>query len=365
MNSEKNINNVTTTNFIDARTNFNSQSNFFPDNTNNAKSDQTGMHALFSRKKWIKQIHVNGLLINIRSVYNKLMELSMLINEQNANIMCLTETWLIDEVPIDLSFNRYIFFKSNRKNKRSGGCAVLLDQNFNSKFIYQLDLTEIQILIVDIISPFNLRIFCIYRSPHSTLIQTQIMNDVFEKFYVQKILIVGDFNVPSINWQGLESMNVHGKIILDFINNFQLTQFVEENTRKNSILDLLIAPANIIKNCKVIDGISDHNIVLFSINKQKEKVKSLKFFRDYNNVNFELFDLEFIHLFNQLQFIPTINGKYDYFYNFTVNLIDKFIPLKKFNKFHNCTEELKYCLLQKKILWRAYKTNPKKYKSVL
>ena len=102
------------------------------------------------------------------------------------------------------------------------------------------------------------------------------MLKIFEKYYCHNVLIVGDFNIPSINWPLLDSINAHGKLLIDFLQNFQLSQHVTTYTRLNAILDLVIAAPHLISNCIVGDGISDHDIVIFDINKTRKITKKKK-----------------------------------------------------------------------------------------
>lgn len=56
------------------------------------------------------------------------------------------------------------------------------------------------------------------------------------------VLIMGDFNLPDINWDSLSGSSVNSKNFCDFIFNFNLTQLIAHPThRKGNILDLVIS----------------------------------------------------------------------------------------------------------------------------
>ncbi|XP_011675592.2 uncharacterized protein LOC105443737 [Strongylocentrotus purpuratus] len=86
------------------------------------------------------------------------------------------------------------------------------------------------------------------------------------------ILIAGDFNHPDINWDDQSTTNpatstCHQKL-LDILLHNSLSQTVREVTRpsSNNILDLVVTsnPA-LVENVCVKSGISDHNIVTFTL----------------------------------------------------------------------------------------------------
>ena len=88
-------------------------------------------------------------------------------------------------------------------------------------------------------------------------------------------ILAGDFNLPSIGWsdgQGTILPNpIYGynlnEVFIDAINNHNLEQFVNSPTRQNHILDLVLAlTLSLIKEVCTSPGMSDHIIVMFSIN---------------------------------------------------------------------------------------------------
>jgi hypothetical protein len=86
------------------------------------------------------------------------------------------------------------------------------------------------------------------------------------------IVIGGDFNLPSIDWERNElidrpqyGLTINQKM-LDIANDFGLTQVVQEPTRDSNILDIfLIRPIDIWYDTGVVPGISDHGAVIFDM----------------------------------------------------------------------------------------------------
>ena len=80
--------------------------------------------------------------------------------------------------------------------------------------------------------------------------------------------MAGDVNLPDINWQDncIEghqySLNTNN-VFLEFLNNNGLSQIVNTPTRGFNILDVFVTNRlSLIESCTVVDGISDHKVVL-------------------------------------------------------------------------------------------------------
>lgn len=86
------------------------------------------------------------------------------------------------------------------------------------------------------------------------------------------IIASGDFNAPNVSWDTKYSSQFPASDrLLEIIDDHDLSQHVKEPTRRNrntqNILDLILSNnSNIIENVSVVPGISDHDIVLFTVN---------------------------------------------------------------------------------------------------
>ena len=78
-----------------------------------------------------------------------------------------------------------------------------------------------------------------YRRPdHSPNEDTDLYNLMQETLTSDETIIVGDFNLPKINWNLGTSDALGAKRLLDFMDENYLEQMVKEPTRQNNILDL-------------------------------------------------------------------------------------------------------------------------------
>ena len=89
----------------------------------------------------------------------------------------------------------------------------------------------------------------------------------------------GDFNTPDLKWNHLETSNCssNSERLLEIIDGHGLTQLVKEPTRDDNIPDLVLTNnVNIINNVRVIQGISDHDMVLFEVNLACRREKPIR-----------------------------------------------------------------------------------------
>ena len=99
------------------------------------------------------------------------------------------------------------------------------------------------------------------------------------------MVVAGDFNAPNISWDNLEaSANLSSsssKKLIELTQECNLMQFVKEPTRRqgnsSNTLDLVLSNRpDIICNVSVEPGISDHDIVLFTLKSSCHKKRHVK-----------------------------------------------------------------------------------------
>ena len=117
-------------------------------------------------------------------------------------------------------------------------------------------------------------ISCIYRPPTAEISSFSNLLTFLKNFIAKynsddqfQICIFGDFNLPKFCWNSTNLCSLSSapsyKLFTDFLNDNFLSQFVNENTRLNNILDLFLSnnPSFIhLVKCEDI-AISDHNLV--------------------------------------------------------------------------------------------------------
>ena len=151
---------------------------------------------------------------NVRSLLNKRDELHALIASTQLDVVALTETWLTDVVSdSELALPGFIFYRVDREDKGGGGVLLYVRDHLPSKLCHisrAADCTA-ESVWCKIKSPLGgwLTLGCIYRSPCSTR-HTEI-TDLIERFGRQpKVIILGDFNAPGIDWDCLTTDHAEG-----------------------------------------------------------------------------------------------------------------------------------------------------------
>ena len=82
------------------------------------------------------------------------------------------------------------------------------------------------------------------------------------------VCVVGDFNLPSINWQNMSSTDMMGNNLINLVLELGLSQYVGHPTRNNNILDLVLSnDENTVGDVEVHEtfSTSDHNYITFNL----------------------------------------------------------------------------------------------------
>jgi len=89
------------------------------------------------------------MYFNARSITNKVDELQLYINDENPDVIGITETWLHEDI-FDSELNAFddTIYRHDRNNKQGGGTALLIKKSINS------------ILRDDLINDFEEGIWC-------------------------------------------------------------------------------------------------------------------------------------------------------------------------------------------------------------
>jgi hypothetical protein len=131
----------------------------------------------------------------------------------------------------------------------------------------------------------------IYRPPNSLL---SVFRSEFTDLYTHycktdELLILGDLNIPKFS------------DLSDILQDFSLKRHVFEPTHRcGNILDLVMthSDSRIISNLGLLDGLSDHSAVKFTlcINPPKQRITRLVSFRSFKRINSTAFLLDLTHI---------------------------------------------------------------------
>lgn len=214
---------------------------------------------------------------NARSLCNKFNEFALFATTQNPDIVCVSETWLHTDIPDSLVCpNGYCVTRCDR-NGRGGGIAIFVHNSVKFSVVdIPSEFSALEMICIDVqYGAQTCRIIRYYRSPGCSAQDIDYM--LLSVRSLQKLcssdkvtFIIGDFNLPHIDWSYYHATdNIIYNSFLKFVKSYGLIQFVDQPTREDNILDLVLSTSDMsISDVDVFPpiGNSDHNVVMFNTN---------------------------------------------------------------------------------------------------
>ena len=248
--------------------------------------------------------------MNCRSILNKREELEHIINETNADLIILTETWMDDSVPKQsyipdgykiLRKDRCSEFKQKYGRNKGGGIALLYKEKIKieKKDYLTEEIEEIMWVHVKIKQSFMLGI--IYRADYTdaleeSLEETVIENNIKRASEISNNLIIGgDLNVDMLNKDHKLT-----KLLKTIYKSYGMKQVInkptrfDRNSKKATCIDHFWVNESELSNINshgTFIGLSDHLGTYLKINKGKipEETKKIRC-RNYTNYDKVLFN---------------------------------------------------------------------------
>ena len=218
----------------------------------------------------------NCLLWNAQSINNKINNFIQILEDNDINICCISETWLQTQnntITAKLKESGYTIYHFNRISKRGGGVAILLKSNYKTKFEKSLKYVSFEGIIQTVITSSNsanLTVIVIYRhfsEPFTLFLEEFYQFVEYVKLNFKFFVMCGDFNVHVNKSTDSETMK-----FMDILDTFSLQQTVNSSTQKcGNILDLIITcdPECITISDIVVDSTdtlgSDHFPIYFKL----------------------------------------------------------------------------------------------------
>lgn len=230
--------------------------------------------------------HLSGILLNTRSVKsvnrnrNKLIDFQSIVHTKKASIICLSETWLNEEV-LDseiLPSSLFNIFRKDRNGKGGGVLIAVLSEivSKNRPDLVPPDtgLTDIIVVELNVLGQSKTALVGVYIPPgsHNTGITAlrQTLQTLWDNNY-HNINLLGDFNLPNIDpiTDTPTSNAFCAHAFYDLFCDFNLVHCVHEPThRLGNRLDLLLSNTpEKFSNISTEDDIfsSDHFLVNFTM----------------------------------------------------------------------------------------------------
>ena len=277
----------------------NSKESTIPTNTTNIDYTKSVQNHFFKKVKKLKGLKIAHL--NIRSLYNKLDEITFILCKSEIDILCISESWLDNSITDnEINIPGYIIERRDR-NRQGGGVLMYIRETV--KYDLRRDISEVSPAVENIWievkctqSNFNKKsilVACFYRPPSSKVDYYNGILDITEKASLEdkELIILGDLNYNYVFDETLSSNPLH------YIENlYNLTQLVTQATRvtnnSSSLIDVILSS---IPDCHVSNDVfkfslSDHFMVFTCIKAQHDKNnhRTIKY-RCYKNFNGDAF----------------------------------------------------------------------------
>ena len=234
--------------------------------------------------------------MNARSIRNKVLELSILVEDTNPDIILVTETWLDSNFENSfLCLDNFIIHRKDRAEGSDphGGVMVCIRSDIHANII-EID-TYKEICFVNlIIKDFRIKVGVVYRPPSTNASDSsdlsRIMRDQLQD--CSSFVVFGDFNFPGINWEYMTSstsMERHFLEICDEIGVFQIIR--EPTTQHFSVLDLCLCSSREIVTDVCIGecfSTSDHSIITCKIKIPRARENKKLEVHQFKNADWEM-----------------------------------------------------------------------------
>lgn len=314
-------------------------------------------------------------LFNARSLRRKLSELELFLSISGPDILCITETWLgddIDDAALGIP-DDYMVSRHDRNGRRGGGVLFAIHQSLSPERLnIQSEDSGIELLWASITFRGNKWLFgLLYRPPSSPASFWDLLQSAVDAANVDSFdgcILLGDFNVD----MSVGSASSHRNRLQEIMDESGLVQLVTSHTRvvshgntvSGSIIDLVFTNRkhsliDIKTDCNPVD--SDHLAINFRLRSPRPSPlpSTLRSF-------LQIHKGDFIHLRNVLRLIPwrfimsdsDVDECNDTFLDLFHAAVNDSIPKKNKRK-NRCspwiTPELRQLFMKKRSLFRVAK----------
>jgi len=296
-------------------------------------------------------------LANVRSLTNKLDDFEAVVQLNHPDIICLTETWLSDDVPSEaVGIDGFDLFRKDR-NRQGGGVACYVRSGLSCTRLPSYDVPGLETLWLmfrSVCMPrwlSHLVLAVVYHPPNanSRRMSEHIVNCIDEITRIHPnagVAVVGDFN----------------RMKDEPLRNFPLRQLVRSNTRKDAVLDKIYTNMSEWYNPPVIVpqiGTSDHRAVLLHPTGRgvrcevQEKVSVVRS-RDSNGrtlLAHALMNFNWTPLYR----LSSCEEMVKFFYSAVLSLLNQHLPLRQRSQNLNdkpwVTEEFRRVVRRRQYAW--------------
>lgn len=201
------------------------------------------------KRSQLKSPSLSVSFTNIRSLLPKRDELCSYLDDSDADILILTETWLHPDVTNEELFpdkDNYNIYRCDRIDRRGGGVLIAVKKTVSS---FPLDTNpSIEITWTACVTTYaKILIRSCYCPPDAHSSFPKDLRDNIERatqlYPADIIYLFGDFNYPLIDWSTMSTTCRVSSNFLELTLDYNLSQVVHQCTRGTNILDLVLTDA--------------------------------------------------------------------------------------------------------------------------
>lgn len=249
---------------------------------------------------------------NVRSIQSgtKLREFQDSVYSNQFDIVAVSETWLSQTIsdsellPWDYDIHRCDRSSSGGDSVHGGGVLIASRTNLRCRpvFLHATEESNMEYVAIELNTNNcgKVLVAVFYRPPSSNVDWIRYFIKTLENCQYNKIVILGDFNLPSITWiDGSGFCNSSESSVFTLcqalVDN-NLFQLIDSPTREENYLDLLITSivegvSNInVSNCEGVAVSSDHKAVTFDLH------FACRYHNIINRLSFNLNKADFVGL---------------------------------------------------------------------
>ena len=170
-----------------------------------------------------------------------------LVNAQNSDVICVNETWLNQNISnSEILHSGFTIFRRDRSDRGGGGVLIgIKTASFKAvkefKPESEAELQQLEIILPKLPRLLVKEFYSVFATVHPVKTQvgwmysSNFLHEVCDQF--DNMVISGDFNMPDILWDSIDSaLDVNEPALHDHL----LTQLNNKPNRDNNILDLVI-----------------------------------------------------------------------------------------------------------------------------
>ena len=219
------------------------------------------------------------IYFNARSIAGKADELRAWIDTWNYDVIAISETWLQEGQDWQLNIPGFRYFRCDRgRGMKGGGVALLVRENVTAVLRQdKLEGLSTESLWVELRNRKGMvtLVGVYYRPPNSQReLEEQICREIVGNCRKHKVVVVGDFNFPHIDWDSHAVKGLDGLEFVKCVQDSFLDQYIDEPTRGDAILDLLLGNelGQVTDVCVGAHfSSSDHNTISFNLIMDKDR----------------------------------------------------------------------------------------------